>query len=99
AEAHVLALEHLLRGRDSRSINLGTGHGASVSEVIEVARRVTSRPIPVHHAARRNGDPARLVADPARAKEELYWTARRSDLETILSDAWQWHQKRFRSQL
>lgn len=88
AEAHRLALDHLLSDGRSLAVNLGTGRGYSVREVIETARKVTGREIPTRIAPRRPGDPAHLVADPSRAKATLGWTPRRSDLETILRDAW-----------
>lgn len=95
AAAHVRALDYLLAGGPSRTLNLGSGRGASVAEVIDEARRVTGRPISVVQAPRRPGDPARLVADPGAAGEVLSWSCRRSDLGTILRDAWRWHEQRF----
>jgi UDP-glucose-4-epimerase GalE len=95
AQAHVAALEHLLGGGRSLALNLGTGKGASVREVIDVASRVTGSTISTTDAARRAGDPPRLVADPALAYKILNWRALRSDTETIVSDAWVWHRKRF----
>ncbi len=95
ADAHVRAIEHLVAGSDSDTFNLGTGTGASVAELIAAARNVTGHEIQVVRALRRPGDPARLVADPGKAKRELGWTALRSDLPTILGDAWAWHRKRF----
>jgi UDP-glucose-4-epimerase GalE len=93
AQAHVLALGRLLQGSDSMTLNLGTGTGHSVREVIDTAARVTGRKIPVREAARREGDPPRLVADPARARELLGWQATCSDLPTILADAWRFHER------
>jgi len=89
-EAHLLALERLERGRH-RVFNLGTGDGYSVREVIEAARRVTGRAIPVQEEARRPGDSPELVAASARAHEELGWAPRRG-LDQIIADAWAWHQ-------
>jgi UDP-glucose 4-epimerase len=89
-EAHLLALDALEPGRH-RIVNLGTGDGYTVREVIEAARRVTGREIPVREEARRPGDPPELVAANARAREELGWTPRRG-LEQMIADAWAWHQ-------
>jgi UDP-arabinose 4-epimerase len=95
ARAHVLALQHLLDGGETIAVNLGTGQGASVRQVIDTVRQVTGRDVPVRNAPRRPGDPAVLVADPSKARELLGWTPERSDLATIVTDAWRWHQKRF----
>jgi UDP-arabinose 4-epimerase len=93
AEAHVAAIRHLLDGGASLQLNLGTGTGQSVRAVIDAAERITGRPIPRREAPRRPGDPAALVADPARAKEVLGWSARISDLDTIIATAWAWHNR------
>ena len=92
ADAHVLALEHLRRGGDSVFLNLGTGRGYSVLEVIECARNVTGRPIAMRTEAPRAGDPARLVADAARAQGVLGWKPATSDLPSILRSQWEWRQ-------
>jgi UDP-glucose 4-epimerase len=89
--AHVLALEYL-RGGASEFLNLGAGQGYSVLEVIETARRLTGRPIPVKLEPRRAGDPARLVASSARARRVLGWTPAYPELETIIRTAWHWRQ-------
>ncbi len=91
AEAHVLALEHLLNGGQSRSYNLGNGQGYSVREVIDTVRRVTGRPVPELEAGRRWGDPAVLVGSSQRIRNELGWKPRFADLETIVQTAWRWH--------
>ena len=91
AEAHILALGALEEG--SRAFNLGNGKGFSVREVIEVARRVTGKPIPTRICARRAGDSPWLVADSRRIRAELGWTPRFGDLESIVASAWQWHQE------
>ncbi|MEO8503727.1 MAG: UDP-glucose 4-epimerase GalE [Acidobacteriota bacterium] len=89
--AHYLALERL-RGRDAcEAFNLGFGDGFSVLEVIRAAEAVTGQPIPWQPAARRPGDPARLVASAEKARRELGWTPRSSALSTILTHAWAWH--------
>ena len=95
ADAHVAAIDRLLAGADSDTFNLGTGKGASVAELIAAARAATGRDIPVIHAPRRPGDPARLVANPGKAASVIGWKATRSDLPTILADAWAWRRHRF----
>jgi UDP-glucose-4-epimerase GalE len=95
AAAHVLALRYLEQGGASVALNLATGQGHSVREVIAAAERVTGRRIPRRESARRPGDPAALVADPARARALLGWKPSHSDLDTLISDAWAWHRQRF----
>jgi UDP-glucose 4-epimerase len=90
-EAHLLAIDATEGGRH-RIYNLGNGQGFSVREVIETARAVTGRDIPVVEADRREGDPAQLVAASERIRSELGWVPRRPRLETIVGDAWAWHQ-------
>jgi UDP-glucose-4-epimerase GalE len=87
ADAHVKALEHLLAGGASVALNLGTGIGQSVREVVAAVERVMGRPVPQHEGPRRAGDPPVLVADPARAKALFLWTPMLSDLNTIVSTA------------
>lgn len=89
-DAHLLALQYLLDGGATDAFNLGNGDGYSVQEVIHTARTVTGKAILTQDAPRRPGDPARLVADATRAKNELNWRPRRADLEQIISDAWRW---------
>jgi UDP-glucose-4-epimerase GalE len=96
-DAHVLALRYLEGGGASAAFNLGNGEGFSVRQVVDAARRVTDRDFEVRIAARRDGDPARLVADPSRAREILGWNPRRGDLETQIADAWRWHRKKLGS--
>jgi UDP-glucose 4-epimerase len=93
ADAHIRALEHLRGGGKSDFLNLGTGHGYSVLEVIESARKVTGRPIEIRFEAARAGDPARLVADAAKSKAVLGWVPAQSDLQSIIGSAWKWRQK------
>lgn len=92
AAAHLLALDALSQ-HEQLIYNLGNGRGFSVREVIEAARRVTGLPIPAEDAPRRTGDPAVLVASSEKIRQELSWQPRFSDLETILSSAWEWHRK------
>jgi len=91
AEAHVLALESLRAG-EADAVNLGTGRGYSVREVIDACRRVTGRVVATEAAPRRAGDPPRLVADARRARQLLGWTAKHPDLDTIVASAWTWMQ-------
>ena len=93
AEGHFLALEYLRKGKSSDFINLGTGTGNSVLEVIEKARNVTRREITVRFEPRRPGDPSRLVADPTKAKTILKWNPKSSDLTTILRSQWEWNHR------
>ncbi|NDJ62910.1 MAG: UDP-glucose 4-epimerase GalE [Chloroflexi bacterium] len=90
ASAHILAFEALADGR-SRRYNLGTGSGYSVQQVVEAAREVTGRAIPVVYGARRPGDLARLVADSAAIQAELGWQPQFPDLHSIIETAWRWH--------
>ena len=93
AEAHIRSLEYLRAGGQSDFINLGTGQGYSVLEVIEATRKVTGHPIPTRFADRRPGDPAKLVADAAKSRQVLGWTATRSDMSNILKSQWEWRKK------
>lgn len=90
ADAHILALDYLKNGGKSEFINLGTGDGYSVLQVIEAARKVTGHPIPYRNEPRRAGDAITLVADASKAKAVLGWKPVRSDIETILKSQWEW---------
>jgi UDP-glucose 4-epimerase len=90
--AHTLALKYLRGGGASEFINLGNGHGYSVMEVIETARRVTGRDIEVRMEPARAGDPARLVADASKAREVLGWRTQYPELEAIIRTTWDWHE-------
>jgi UDP-glucose 4-epimerase len=90
ADAHILALDYLSNGGKSDFINLGTGTGFSVLEVIEAARKVTGRPIPFRKEPRRAGDAITLVADASKAKAVLGWKPVQSDIATILKSQWEW---------
>jgi len=94
AEAHLRALKHLSAGRSSVALNLGTGRGHSVREVVQAAEAVGGKPIPCRETARRPGDPPILVADPGLAAELLGWNSSLSDLDTIVRTALAWHVKR-----
>jgi len=91
AAAHVTALDRLIDGTASFALNLGTGTGHSVKEVIAMVERVSGRSVNAKESARRPGDPPILVAKPGLAAEVLDWEPRHSDLETIVSTALQWH--------
>lgn len=91
AEAHVLALSYLRKGGESAAINLGTGKGYSVREVISAVERVTGRRVPAQEAPRRPGDPPALLADSAKAARVLQWRPRHSSLDAIVQTAWCWH--------
>jgi len=86
ADAHILALEH------NGIFNLGSEKGYSIKEIVELARKITGKEIPVKIEARRAGDPAVLVASSKKIKKELGWKAR-FDIEDIIKSAWEWHRK------
>ena len=96
AEAHLLAVRYLERGDRSTTLNLGNERGYSVREVVETMQRASGQDFPVKTGPRRPGDPARLVAAAARARDLLGWQPQRAELETQISDAWRWHQKQLR---
>ncbi|MDX8513715.1 UDP-glucose 4-epimerase GalE [Mesorhizobium captivum] len=87
ARAHLKALMHLEAGGASLSVNLGTGKGISIKEILEAVGRITSRPVPVAYKPRRPGDPAGLFADPSLARERLGFVAENSDIDTIVRTA------------
>lgn len=91
--AHWLALQSLMNGAHSQVYNLGNGNGFSVQEVIDTAERVTGRKIPVVDGPRRDGDPARLVADSRLARVKLGWQPQYADLATIIEHAWNWEMR------
>ncbi|TMV07165.1 UDP-glucose 4-epimerase GalE [Ruegeria sediminis] len=91
-DAHVLGLKWLEHDKGSRVFNLGTGSGFSVMEVIERSKSVTNREVPYNIGPRRAGDCTKLVSGSTRAEAELGWKPGRSTLQTMISDAWRWHQ-------
>jgi UDP-glucose-4-epimerase GalE len=93
ADAHVRALEHLAAGKNSFAVNLGTGNGASVQEVISAVEKVAGKRVPRKNVARRPGDPPALVANPAKAQALLHWKATRG-LDEIVTTAWNWMERR-----
>ncbi len=94
ADAHVLALRHLLKGGENVALNLGTGKGHSVREVVTAAERISGAKVDVRETDRRPGDPPMLVADARKAGRVLGWSPRLSRLDQIIKTAWQWHSAR-----
>jgi len=93
SEAHILALEALFEGMESKVYNLGNERGYSVREVINIAEKVVGKKIPVREGPRRAGDPAVLIASSEKIKKELNWTPKYNDLEFIIQTAWNWLKK------
>jgi UDP-glucose 4-epimerase len=93
ADAHLCALDHLERGGASTTLNCGYGRGASVREVLDRVEQVSGRTLTVHAAARRPGDPPRLVAAADRIRSELGWQPRHDDLGTIIRTALDWERR------
>jgi UDP-glucose-4-epimerase GalE len=92
ADAHARAIDHLAGGGPSMALNVGTGTGSSVMEVIRATERITGRRVPYEITPRRAGDPVRVFADPSRAREVLGWEPRR-DLDDIIASAFAWHER------
>ncbi|MGF0537496.1 UDP-glucose 4-epimerase GalE [Agrobacterium sp. ES01] len=92
ADAHVRAVDYLLDGGDSVALNLGTGTGTTVKELLDTIGEVSGKPFPVAYADRRPGDSPALVADNEKAREILGWSPQRT-LEEIIQTAWAWHSK------
>ena len=95
AEAHDLALKRLIENRQTTSYNLGNGQGFSVRQVIDVAKSVSGVDFSVVQAAAREGDPAVLIADAQRARDELGWSPQYGALETIIDHAWRFERARY----
>src|SRR5579863_7841693 len=93
ASVHIKALEHLAAGKESFAVNVGTGVGASVKEIISTAEKVTGKKVPHRFVPRRPGDPPALVANPSKAQSLLNWKATRG-LDEIVSTAWHWAETR-----
>ncbi len=93
AEAHILALEYLVDGGKSDYLNCGYGHGYSVREVIDAARRVTGVQFAVRDAERRPGDPAVLISDNTKIRQLFQWIPKYDDLQYIVKTAWEWERK------
>jgi UDP-glucose 4-epimerase len=92
AEAHLAAIDRLVAGGASFTVNVGTGRGASVREVLDAIEHVSGSPVPAVPGPRREGDPAKVWADPAAAERILGWRARFGLDETVAS-AWEWHRR------
>jgi UDP-glucose 4-epimerase len=91
ADAHVLALQYLLKGGPSNVFNLGSEDGFSVREIIETAKKVTGKDFKVVEEPRRAGDPAVLIASSAKIRQELGWQPQHSTTKEIIATAWKWH--------
>lgn len=91
-DAHILALNYLKNGGVSNVFNLGSGSGYSVKDMIEAAREVTGHEIPAKVVPRRSGDPSKLIASSAKAKQVLGWEPKKASIRKIIEDAWNWHQ-------
>jgi UDP-glucose 4-epimerase len=94
ADVHLLALQHLEQGSPSGVYNCGYGHGYSVRQIVEAVQRASGARVPVEEAARRPGDPAELVADPARVKTDFGWRPRFDDIDAIVGSAYAWERDR-----
>ena len=92
ADAHVRAVEYLLKGGDSVALNLGTGTGTTVKELLGAIEEVSNRPFPVEYIGRREGDSHTLVANNDKARDVLGWVPQ-YDLSEIIRSAWDWHAK------
>ena len=97
AEAHVVALEHLMGGGGSGAFNVGTGKGLTVMEVLRAVEEVTGKRVPYRIAGRREGDPTELVADSSKLRKTLGWEPRRSKIHEITRDAWAYHTSKVKS--
>ena len=93
ASAHVMALRYLLEGGPSTALNLGTGRGHSVKQIVAAVERLSGRAVPVKEGPRRTGDPSILVADASEAFKVLAWTPKRCALDDIIATALNWHRK------
>ncbi|HIJ60687.1 MAG TPA: UDP-glucose 4-epimerase GalE [Nitrospirae bacterium] len=90
ADAHLIALDYLLDGKENNIFNCGYGHGYSVKEVIETVKKVTALPLKVEETGRRAGDPAILIADNRKIKKVLGWLPKYNNLDYIIQTAWDW---------
>ncbi len=91
ADAHVLALQYLLAKQKSIAVNLGTGTGHSVLQIVDAVQKYCNKPLPVRIEPRRQGDPAYLVASVEKAKQIFNWSPKSSDLSTLIDSSWKWH--------
>ena len=90
AWAHLLALDHVIEGGKSAAFNCGHGHGFSVKEVIETAKKVTGTDLKVEDDLRRAGDPPSLIADSSKLRSVTGWQPEHDDLQFIVQDSWEW---------
>ncbi len=93
AEAHILALKYLIDGGESIQLNVGTGNGISVFELLDALEKMNGKPVPRTIGPKRAGDPSLLIADPSKIRDILGFSAKYSDIETILRTAYDWHDK------
>lgn len=93
ADAHMLSLEHLLKGGESQIFNLGNGNGFSVREVIQSAEKITGKNISAIEDKRRAGDPPKLVGSSDKIKKILGWSPKYANIDDIMKTAWEWHKK------
>lgn len=91
-DAHILALKYLQSGGESTIFNLGSSTGFSVKEIVEAARTVTGHELPAKLAPKRAGDPSTLIASSEKAGRILGWKPKRTSIQSIIEDAWKWHQ-------
>jgi UDP-arabinose 4-epimerase len=91
ADAHVSSLQHLMDGGTPLTLNLGTGQGQSVQDIVCAIERLKHTTVPVEFSPRRPGDAPAAVANPAQAMQKLGWQPRYADLDTVIDTAWRWH--------
>ena len=91
--AHILAAEHINKSGESLQLNLGTGNGFTVKQVLDAVERAVGKPVPVEIGPRRPGDAIALYADTSKSKEILGWVPEHSDMDTIVSSAWNFHKR------
>ncbi len=96
ASAHVMALEHIAKTNESLKLNLGTGNGVTVTEMLEATRRITGKDVKAEYIGRRAGDPAQLTATSAKAKKILGWEPKYSDVDTLIDSTWKAYKKYFK---
>ena len=89
--AHVLAIRYLFTGGDSTILNLGTGKGYSVYDVISAVEKVANKPVPIKKIQSRQGDPPILIAAANEAKRKLNWTPEYTNIHSIIETAWKWY--------
>lgn len=98
ADAHIKALNYLWEKGESDAFNLGTGHGYSNKEILDMVKKVSQKDFKVEIGPRREGDPDAIYADNTKAKSILKWELQYSDLQTIVESAWKWHSKNIKDQ-